>query len=66
MNKPTCKVHGMIAPGAMCSAVIVGLKYCGFAGDCEHKSCADMIVEKVRIDALVSQSGATAQQGEKE
>jgi hypothetical protein len=39
MNKPTCKVHGMIQPRAMCGFVIVGLKYCGYTGDCEHKSC---------------------------
>lgn len=51
MNKPTCKVNGMIQPGAMCGSVIVGLKYCGFTGDCQHKSCAEMIVEKVKADA---------------
>ncbi|MYM92483.1 hypothetical protein [Duganella vulcania] len=39
-NKPLCKVHGMIEPGAMCSSVIVGAKYCGYAGKCEHKVTA--------------------------
>ena len=38
INEPTCKVHGMIQPGAMCGHIIVGLKHCGFGGDCEHKS----------------------------
>lgn len=37
MNKPTCKVHGMIQRGAMCSQIIVGMKYCGYSGECQHK-----------------------------
>lgn len=37
MNKPLCKVNGRIAPGAMCGSIIVGMKYCGFAGECQHK-----------------------------
>lgn len=48
MDKPTCKVHGMIQPRAMCGHVLVGLKYCGFKGDCEHKSTAEMIVKFVK------------------
>lgn len=27
----------MIQRGAMCSMVIVGMKYCGHSGECEHK-----------------------------
>lgn len=46
--KPTCKVRGMVAPNAMCGQIIVGLKYCGFKGDCEHKSTAEMIVQMVK------------------
>ncbi|MDQ2822437.1 MAG: hypothetical protein M3Y65_19015 [Pseudomonadota bacterium] len=37
MDKPTCAAHGMIQRGAMCGMVIVGLKYCGYQGECEHK-----------------------------
>lgn len=48
MNKPTCKVHGMLAPNAMCGSVIVGMKYCGATYHCEHKSHAEMIVNFVR------------------
>lgn len=51
MNKPTCKVNGMIQRGAMCGYIIVGMKHCGFNGDCPHKSCADMIIEKVKADS---------------
>lgn len=58
MTRPTCKVHGMIRRGAMCGHVIVGLKYCGFGGDCPHKSCADMIIEKVQADAAAQADSA--------
>lgn len=34
---PLCGVGGMIAPGAMCGSVIVGMKYCGYTGECQHK-----------------------------
>jgi len=34
---PTCAVHGMIRPGALCSQVIVGMQYCGYKGECPHK-----------------------------
>lgn len=33
----TCAVRGMIVPGAMCGKVIVGGKFCGHDGECEHK-----------------------------
>lgn len=46
--KPTCKVHGMVAPNAMCGSIIVGMKYCGFRGDCEHKSTTEMVVSLVK------------------
>lgn len=36
-EKPTCAVNGMLGPRAMCGSVIVGLKYCGHKGECEHK-----------------------------
>ena len=45
-NKPECTVRGLIKPNAMCGYVIVGGKYCGFKGDCPHKSCAQMIVDR--------------------
>jgi hypothetical protein len=35
--RPTCAVGGMVRPGAMCGAVIVGGKLCGHAGECQHK-----------------------------
>ncbi len=35
-TKPKCLVAGMITPGAMCGSSIQA-KYCGFAGNCEHK-----------------------------
>ena len=37
MNKPKCAVKGMVRPGAMCVAVIVGGEYCGHEGECSHK-----------------------------
>lgn len=51
-EKPTCKVGGFIQPNAMCGHVIVGMKYCGFDGDCRHKSCAEMLAERVLEDKL--------------
>lgn len=36
-EKPTCAVSGMIRPGAMCGKIIVGMKYCGYSGECPHK-----------------------------
>lgn len=47
-EKPVCKVGGMVAPDAVCSHVIVGMKHCGFKGDCAHKSVAEMIINKVK------------------
>jgi hypothetical protein len=38
----------MLAPNAMCGHVIVGMKYCGFSGNCQHKSVAEMIENKVK------------------
>ena len=35
--KALCKVKGMVRPGAVCGFVIVGMKYCGHAGECEYK-----------------------------
>ncbi len=37
MTRPVCALKGMIRPGAMCSQIIVGLKYCGYKGECPHK-----------------------------
>jgi hypothetical protein len=34
---PKCAVRGVIRPGAMCGAVIVGGELCGFKGKCEHQ-----------------------------
>lgn len=48
-ERPICKVHGMIAPRAMCGSVIVGLKYCGFSGECQHKGSS---VEALAIKAM--------------
>lgn len=50
-NKPTCKVNGMVAPMAMCGHIIVGMKYCGFTGDCQHKSHAEVIGKIVTLVA---------------
>ena len=41
MNKPKCAVKGMVRPGAMCVAVIVGGEYCGHEGECSHKVAPD-------------------------
>lgn len=35
--RPRCAVRGMVRPGAMCGAVIVGGEFCGHAGECPHK-----------------------------
>ncbi len=37
-EKPECKVRGLIKPNAMCGYIIVGGQYCGFKGDCKHKT----------------------------
>lgn len=50
-TKPECKVRGLIKPNAMCGYVIVVGHYCGFDGDCPHKSCARMIVDHVKENA---------------
>jgi len=34
---PLCAVGGTPVPGGMCGRVIVGLKYCGSADQCEHQ-----------------------------
>lgn len=62
MSKPICKVKGMIQPGAMCGYVIVGMKHCGFSGDCEHKACGEMIVEHVE-EFLTPACGAEIEPG---
>lgn len=36
-EKPTCAVQGLVRRGAMCSQIIVGGKFCGYSGKCEHK-----------------------------
>lgn len=36
-DRPTCAVRGMIRPGAMCGKIIVGMRYCGYKGECPHK-----------------------------
>lgn len=42
----------MVRPGAMCSKVIVGMQFCGFAGKCEHqrapslRNCASSQVQQ--------------------
>ena len=33
----TCAVRGVLAPGGMCGKIIVGGKFCGHDGACEHK-----------------------------
>lgn len=35
--RPRCAVGGMVRRGAMCGSVIVGGKFCGHPGDCQHK-----------------------------
>ena len=45
MNKPKCAVKGMVRPGAMCGAVIVGGVYCGHDGNCQHK-IADLLSDE--------------------
>ena len=47
-EKPVCKVGGLIGARAMCGYVIVGGKYCGYSGDCPHKSIAEMVVDRVQ------------------
>lgn len=41
----------MVAPMAMCGHIIVGMKYCGFTGDCQHKSHAEVIGKIVTLVA---------------
>lgn len=37
VEKPRCKVGGMLTPKRMCPKIIVGGELCGFTGECEHK-----------------------------
>jgi hypothetical protein len=41
----------------MCGHVLVGLKYCGFKGDCQHKSSAEVIVTLVKNIAKEANNG---------
>ena len=50
MNKPKCAVKGMVRPGVMCGAVIVGGIYCGHEGACQHKQPACVYCEGTGID----------------
>ena len=50
MNKPKCAVKGMVRPGAMCGAVIVGGVYCGHEGECSHKVPACVYCKGTGID----------------
>lgn len=56
-NRPTCAVGGMVRPGAMCGAVIVGGKFCGHAGECQHKVLSAKVsgAEGVRVEGTVIQ-----------
>lgn len=36
-NAPRCAVRGLVAPRAMCGAVIVGGEFCGSDKPCQHK-----------------------------
>ncbi|WP_145964069.1 hypothetical protein [Chromobacterium phragmitis] len=36
-QRPTCAVHGMPHPRAICSQIITGMKFCGHDGECQHK-----------------------------
>jgi len=40
-QQPRCAVGGFVAPGAMCSRIIVGRKFCGSDQPCPHKVPAD-------------------------
>lgn len=35
--RPGCAVRGLVAPRAMCGAVIVGGQFCGSDKPCQHK-----------------------------
>jgi hypothetical protein len=45
----TCVVRGVLAPGGMCGKIIVGGKFCGHDGPCEHKR---MTMEKASPEIL--------------
>lgn len=34
---PRCAVRGLVRPGAMCGAVVVGGEFCRSNGECPHK-----------------------------
>ena len=48
INKPICQVRGLIRPNVMCGHILVGGNHCGFSGECKHKSCANMIIDRVQ------------------
>lgn len=47
-RQPRCAVRGLLLPGAMCASTLVGGKFCGHAGDCEHQiaTCYEMVYSK--------------------
>lgn len=53
----------MIQRGAMCSMVIVGLKYCGYKGECEHKRASAPAADQQPVTpsgALADNDGGVA------
>lgn len=55
----TCAVGGMIKPGALCGKCIVGGKFCGHDGDCEHKrvEMCEASDEILPVDRVTKDSG---------
>ena len=49
-DRPRCAVGGVIRRGVMCGYVIVGGKFCGWPGGCEHKSVDGSAVQDKERD----------------
>lgn len=45
-ERPRCATRGMIRPGVMCGAVIVGGEFCGSSKECQHKLLPNTGVER--------------------
>jgi hypothetical protein len=37
LERKLCAVHGYLGNRGLCAKIIVGMKHCGFSGDCEHQ-----------------------------
>jgi hypothetical protein len=44
-KNPTCKVQGYLPDGGICGKIIVGMKQCGYGGECKYKLPPDLEIK---------------------